>query len=232
MDAMFIRISLLLLVMLAGFWSVPALADAEQNYNQVRFQVRAAESVTNDHMQAVLAVQDEDDDAARLADRINKAMAWALDQARGQTIIQVRTGGYSTQPIYKKDAVGGWRASQELILDGSDFAKLGKLIGVLQQRLKLRAVNFSVATETRAGIEQRLIDDALNNFKRRAEQVRANIGTKGYRIVELNIMTEDSPVQPMPMMRAEAMSMSVATPSFEGGESEVRVTVQGAVELE
>lgn len=222
----------LLMVLSFVVISGPALAESGVNYNQVRFQVRAVESVANDRMQAVLAVQDEDEDAAHLADRINKAMAWALEQTRGQTIIQVRTGGYSTQPIYKKDAVGGWRASQELILDSSEFAKLGKLIGVLQQRLKLRAVNFSVATETRADIEHRLIDSALDDFKRRAEQVRDNIGTKGYRIVELNIMTEDSPVQPMPMMRAEAMSMSVATPSFEGGESEVRVSVQGVVELE
>lgn len=229
---MFTRAPILLMVMLAGFWSTPTLAETGPHYNQVRFQVRAVESVGNDRMQAVLAVQDEDDDAARLADRINKTMAWALEQAHGQTIIQVRTGSYSTQPIYKKDAVGGWRASQELILDSGDFAKLGKLIGVLQQRLKLRTVNFSVATKTREDIEHRLIDSALDDFKRRADQVRANIGTKGYRIVELNVMTEDSPVQPIPMMRTEAMSMSVATPSFEGGESEVRVSVQGVVELE
>lgn len=229
---MITRASMLMIAVLAGLGAGPTRAENELHYNQVRFQVRAVESVSNDRMQAVLAVQDEDEDAARLADRINKAMAWALEQSRGQKIIQVHTGGYSTQPIYQKDNIAGWRASQELILDSSDFVKLGKMIGVLQQRLKLRAVNFSVAAETRAGLEDQLIDKALNDFKRRAEQVRANIGTKAYRIVELNIMTEDAPIQPMPMMRAEAMSKSVATPSFEGGESEVRVSVQGVVELE
>jgi predicted secreted protein len=46
-------------------------------------------------------------------------------------------------------------------------------------------------------------------------------------------MTEDAPIQPMPMMRAEAMSMeSVAKPSFEGGDSDVRVSVQGTVQLQ
>lgn len=229
---MLIRASMLMLALLAGLGTAPTRAESELHYNQVRFQVRAVESVSNDRMQAVMAVQDEDEDAARLADRINKAMAWALGQSRGQQAIQVRTGGYSTQPIYQKETIAGWRASQELILDSSDFAKLGKMIGVLQQRLKLRAVNFSVAAETRANLEGQLIDKALNDFKHRAEQVRANIGTQAYRIVELNIMTEDAPIQPMPMMHAEAMSKSVATPSFEGGESEVRVSVQGVVELE
>ncbi|HWS03975.1 MAG TPA: SIMPL domain-containing protein, partial [Gammaproteobacteria bacterium] len=163
----------------------------------------------------------------------NKTMAWALDQSKGQKGIDVRSGGYSTQPVYNKNALSGWRASQQLILEGGDFTRIGKLIGVLQQQLQLSAVSFSVAPKTRAAVEQRLIDQALDGFKQRAEQVRKNIGVPNYRIVEINIMTEDAPIQPMPMMRAEAMSMeSVAKPSFEGGDSDVRVSVQGTVQLQ
>jgi predicted secreted protein len=221
------------LVIASGFCGAAAAAESDLQYNQIRFQVAASESVANDRMQAVLSVQDEDDDAAKLADRINKTMAWALDQSKGQNGIDVRSGGYSTQPVYNENALSGWRASQQLILEGSDFSQIGKLIGVLQQQLQLSEVSFSVAPKTRAAVEQRLIDQALDTFKQRAEQVRKNIGTPSYRIVEINIMTEDAPIQPMPMMRAEAMSMkSVAEPSFEGGDSDVRVSVQGAVQLQ
>jgi len=221
------------LVIASGFCGLVAAAEDDLQYNQIRFQVAASESVANDRMQAVLSVQDEDDDAAKLADRINKTMAWALDQSKGQNGIDMRSGGYSTQPVYNKNALSGWRASQQLILEGSDFSQIGKLIGVLQQQLQLSEVSFSVAPKTRAAVEQRLIDQALDAFKQRAEQVRKNIGTPSYRIVEINIMTEDAPIQPVPMMRAEAMSMkSVAEPSFEGGDSDVRVSVQGAVQLQ
>ncbi len=226
---MLTRISMLLLL---GLWGGPVLAETEVLYNQVRFQVRAMESVANDHMQAVMVAQYEDDDPARLADRINKTMGWALAQTRNQSAIQVRTGGYTTQPVYKKEGISGWRATQELILTGADFTPLGKLIGTLQQQLQLRSVGFDVAAETREEMERALIDRALNGFKQRAEQVRANIGSKSYRIVELNIVTEDSPGRPIPMMRVEAMSKAVAAPSFEGGESEVRVAVHGVVQLE
>ena len=222
-----------LIMLLAGLWSGVASAEAELHYNQVRFQVQATESVTNDRMQAVLVVQDEDSDAARLADRVNKTMAWALAQSRDQSGIEVRTGGYSTQPVYKKEALEGWRAIQEIILDGSEFAKISELIGTLQQRLKLRSANFSVADATREGVERRLIEHALDDFKQRAEQVRKNIGTQGYRIVELNLVTEGAPIRPMPMAREGYATMaSVDIPSFEGGESEVRVGVQGTVQLE
>lgn len=227
----FARIVMLLVA--TGFWSVSAAAEGDLHYNQIRFQAAASESVANDRMRAVLAVQDEDSDAAQLADRINKTMTWALGQSKGQKGIEVRSGGYSTQPVYSKNTLTGWRATQELILEGGDFGQISKSIGVLQQRLQLTMVSFSVAPETRAAVEGRLIDQALDGFKQRAEQVRKNIGAPGYRIVELNIITEGPPVQPYPIMRAEAMSMkSVAAPSFEGGDSEVRVSVQGSIQLQ
>lgn len=225
---------IVLLLVSAGFWGTATAAEGDLQYNQVRFQAAASEAVANDRMQAVLTVQDEDDDAAQLADRINTAMAWALEQSKGQKDIDVRSGGYSTQPVYNnKNVLSAWRASQQLILEGGDFTQIGKLIGVLQQRLQLTTVSFSVAPDTRAAVERKLIDQALDSFKQRAEQVRKNIGTPGYRIVEININTEDTPVQPYPVMRAEAASFkSVAEPRFEGGDSDVRVSVQGLVQLQ
>lgn len=218
----------------ASFALSAAAAEGDLHYNQIRFQVTASRTVANDHMRAVLTVQDEDDDAARLADRINQTMTWALQQSKGHKGIDVRSGGYSTQPVYNKTALTGWRAAQELILDGGDFGAIGQLIGVLQQRLQLSAVAFSVAPETKAAAEAQLIDQALDRFKRRAEQVRKNIGAPGYRIVEININSEDMPLQPVPVMRAEAMSLSksVAAPSFEGGDSDVRVNVNGMIQLQ
>lgn len=228
------RFAGIVMLWIATVFASPGFAaDTDLHYNQIRFQATASETVANDRMRAVLTVQDEDDDAAKLADRINQTMAWALQQSKGQKGIEVRSGGYSTQPVYNKNTLTGWRASQELILEGGDFGQISKLIGTLQQRLQLTTVSFSIAPDTRAAVERKLIDRALDSFKQRAEQVRKNIGTSGYRIVELNINTEDMPVQPYPVMRAEAASMkSVAPPSFEGGNSDVRVSVNGTVQLQ
>lgn len=226
------RISWMLWILFLSLGSAAQAAEQPERFNQISFQVRAAESVANDRMQVVLVVQGEDEHAAVLADRVNETMAWALAQARAQPGLEVRSGGYATQPVYRKEALVGWRASQELILQGGDFARLGALIGTLQERLQLRSVAFSVAPQTRAGVERRLIDRALDDFKQRADQIRANLGSKTYRIVEANIQTEDQPVHPMPIVRAQAMSESVAPPAFEGGDSEIRVGVHGVIQLE
>lgn len=229
------RIDLILLILgMLSFGIVGAVqaATAPERFNQISFQVRAVETVANDRMQVVLAAQGEDENAAVLADRLNTTMAWALTQARAQAGVDVRSGGYSTQPVYRKEALVGWRASQELILQGGDFAQLGALIGTLQARLQLRSVAFSVAPQTRAEVERRLIDHALDDFKQRADQVRTNLGGQKYRIVEASIQTEDQPVHPRPLMRAQAMSESVAPPAFEGGDSDIRVGVHGVIQVD
>lgn len=211
-----------------------AVAQAAETptYNRIHFQVSATESVGNDRMQAVLSISDQDKDAAKLADRINKAMAWALEQGRAAKGVELRSGGYSTQPVYQEERFTGWRASQELMLEGADFAQLGALIGTLQSRLQLSSVSFSVDKATRDKAEGRLIDQALNDYKQRAEQVRTNLGKPAYRIVDLQVQTEGGPVYPQPMMRAEAMmTKDMAPPALEGGESEVRVSVSGTIEL-
>ena len=43
-----------------------------------------------------------------------------------------------------------WRGTQELILEGTDFAALGGLIGRLQERLQVASIDFSVSPARRA----------------------------------------------------------------------------------
>ena len=110
-------------------------ADEPQHYNQIHFQVERSRPVDNDRMQAVLSVTAEDDSAAHLADQVNRTMGWALKAAKTKAKIEIRTGGYQTQPVYDKEKIRRWRATQELQLESSDFAELGGLIGQLQERL-------------------------------------------------------------------------------------------------
>ena len=55
--------------------------------------------VENDWVIARLGVTAEDADPARLADRINQEMTWALGLARGREAVEARSGGYTTLPI-------------------------------------------------------------------------------------------------------------------------------------
>ena len=212
----------------------PASAAAEApRYNQIHFQVERSRPVDNDRMHAVLSLTAEDDNAARLADQINRTMDAALKTAKARPKIEVRTGSYQTYPVYDKNKIRRWRATQELILEGSDFAELGNLIGQLQEHLQVGSIHFSVSPARRAAVEDELIAQALDAFKQRAELVRKQLTAKGYRIVDASINTGGG--QPVPLTRGmamEAMASSGAPPAIEAGTSILNVSVGGVIELQ
>ncbi len=225
---------LLLVSLILGLTAAGSTASAAEapRYNQIHFQVERSQPVDNDRMRATLSVTAEDDDPARLADHINRTMGWALKTSKALSKIEVHTGGYRTYPVYNKEKIQRWRGTQELILQGTDFAALGNLIGQLQERLQVTSVDFSVSPTRRAATEDELIVQALDAFKRRAELVRRNLAAKGYRIVDVSINTGGGQLVPV-MMRATSLeSKSLAPPALEAGTSTLSVSVSGVIELQ
>lgn len=211
--------------------SAAAADEADEARNRVSFEVESSRDVVNDWIQAVVGVTDEDPDPAALADRVNRTMAWALEKARGRSGVATRSGGYRTVPIDRKGRLRHWRATQDLVLEGSDTGAVSGLVGELQSRLELHSVVFSVSPESRRRAEDDLIAEALGAFKARAQIVRANLGASGYELVALSIRTPGQPGRPIRAM-AMAAEADVAPPALEGGSSRLVVHVNGTIELE
>jgi predicted secreted protein len=222
----------LLLLCLAVFAGT-GLADDELRYNQIRLQSQQTESVSNDTMHVTLQTYAEMQDPAKLAARINQEMEWALAKAKQVKGIKVRTGSYQTWPVTRKEVTTGWRGQQDLVLESRDTRALSDLAGQLQDKLQIKSMSFTVSDEKRVTVENRLIDLALNAFKERARIVGDNLKADGYRIVEINVGT--STVRPPMMHQARIASMSMEAGdavAVEGGESDVRITVNGTIELQ
>jgi predicted secreted protein len=214
--------------------AVPAASGADEAdvaRNRVSFEVERSRDVVNDWIQAVVGVTDEDSDPAALADRVNRTMAWALEKARERSDVAVRSGGYRTVPVDRKGRLRHWRATQDLVLEGSDTGAVSALVGELQSRLELHSVVFGVSPESRRRAEDELIAEALGAFKARAEIVRENLGASGHELVTLSIRTPGQPGRPMRAM-ALAAEADVAPPALEGGSSRLVVHVNGTIELE
>lgn len=213
----------------------PLSAAAEENGEadqRVRFQVESAREVANDWIEAVVGVSAEDVDPAALADTVNRTMAWALEQARGEERVQAKSAGYHTHPVYEEGKLRRWRASQDLVLESGDTGAVTDLVGVLQSRLQLRSFQFRVSHETRARVEEALVSEALAAFQERAELVRKSLGAKGFAIHEIDI---DTGGQQPPVLRVqhEAMAASASRPpAVEGGSTRLTVTARGSIVLE
>jgi predicted secreted protein len=209
-----------------------AAADEQVRYNQVRLQTQESEAVSNDTMHVTLTASAEERDAADLAGKINADMAWALDLAKRHDAVKVSTGNYSTWQVRQDNKMKGWQARQDLILESRDTRVLSQLTGLLQEKLQVDSMGFSVSAETRTAVENRLIERALQAFKERAGLVGNKLSASGYRIVDLNIGTFAQ--QPPVAYRARGMVASMesdAAVATEGGESDIQVTVSGTIEL-
>lgn len=222
----------ILLILCLAVMAGTARADDDLHYNQVRLQSQQSESVSNDTMHVTLQTYAEMQDPARLAARINQEMEWALAKAQEVEGVKVSTGSYQTWPVTRKEVTTGWRGQQTLILESRDTEVLSRLTGQLQEKLQIKSMNFTVSDEKRVAVENRLIDIALNAFKERARIVGDNLKADGYRIVEVNVGTTTQ--RPPVMYQARMATLSSAAGeavAVEGGESDVRVTVNGTIEL-
>lgn len=202
--------------------------------HRARFQVESTRDVENDWITAVVAITAEDADSAALANRINTEMAWALEQAHAESKVKAKTGGYSTYPVHDDAGrIRRWRASQQLVLEGSDSAAMTALVGKLQARLQLESFDFSVSEERRRKVQEELVTEALTAFRARAALVAKGLGASSFALDDVSVETGGG-FQPMQRMRMQEMAMAkdVAQPAVEAGTSRVVVTVQGSIVLD
>ncbi|MGB5606338.1 MAG: SIMPL domain-containing protein [Gammaproteobacteria bacterium] len=207
-----------------------ARADDAVRYNQVHLQAQQSRAVSNDTMHVTLNTYADMQDAAALAERINRDMEWALARASAFAGVKVSTGAYQTWPVYRENIKKGWRGQQSLVLESTDTKGLSQLAGQLQEKLQIKSMNFSVSDERRTEVENSLIRMALDAFKQRAGIVGDNLQATGYRLVDININTSSQ--RPPVVYQARAMALEAAAPvAAEAGESDIQVTVNGTIEL-
>ena len=220
----------LVLALLAPAWSWAH--DKPPTFDRVNLSVSASEEVASDVLVAVLYYEREGSNASQLADAVNKAVTWALEQARKHPGIKAQTLDYYSSPVYRKQTLSGWRVRQSVRLESQDKALISELIGTLQERLNVASISYELSPGLRQQVEERLIKQAVAAFQARAELISGQFGRPGYRIVELSVNTSGDGGRP-PVVRTMAMEAkaSVSAPAIEPGVQKVRVGVTGSVEM-
>lgn len=216
---------------------ITGFAHEEVLFDQYTLQSSAEGEVVNDLMMVHLQVQHEDRDASVLAEKVNADMAWALDELKEFTQVDTDTRNYSTYPKYEQNRVVGWRSSQTLVIQGTEFEELKNALQILQGKLQIQRMQFQPQDETRKQVEDELIQQALANFKHRAQIVQQSMSAAGYRVMQININTGgDRPGR----VRMEAQSTNIAAmsrsvdsaPAVDAGQSKITVSISGQIQLQ
>jgi predicted secreted protein len=227
-----LRIALVFILLSFNF---PAHAESNP-YNRVDFQVETTRDVSNDLLVANMSVEFQDKQPNLVAQQVNSAINNALKIAAAFSDVKVSSGNQSTRPVYgKNNQVDAWRGHAEIRLESRDFKAAGELIMRLQQQMQIASIQFTVAPDTHAQIENELIIEAIKKFQVRASAIRTAMGASSYKIVNLSINNGGGMPVPYPkllMRGAIAMDTSIPAPEFAAGDSRMEVKVSGMIELQ
>lgn len=203
-------------------------------YDRISLSASAQQEVEADLLVAVLVAQRDGTDAAQLAGEVNALVDSAMSQAQGEAQIESETLGYTTDPVYTKGTLTGWRVRQSIRLRSRDAASLSGLVGRLQERLLLQSIGYEVSDERRKETEDALIRAGVDAFKARAELIAEQMGQRKHRLVEMRVETGGD--RPAPVYRAmaamPAADAAAAAPRIEAGKQTIRVQVSGVIELQ
>ncbi|MDP6184269.1 MAG: SIMPL domain-containing protein [Gammaproteobacteria bacterium] len=207
--------------------------DGEPTYDRVSLSASAEREVENDLLIAVLFAEHQAQRQQTVSTKVNEAVRWALDRSKQRPGVKVQTTQYSTSPIYNKKVITGWRARQSIRLESKAPDKLSDLIGELQERMSIGAINYAVSKPTRDLAEEKLISEALAQFRRRAGLIAQDLGRKSYRIVQINVNTQGG--RPTPIAygaRGVAAMERSAAPAIEAGVQKLTVNISGTIEVD
>jgi len=194
--------------------------------------------VANDEAVANLYVELQDADLARGQSLANQRSAEGVAALkRGDPKAQIETNGYSSYPVYARDAtkkIVGWRVHQSVMLRTSDLAALPRTLAGAQQQLALGSLEFRLSRAGREHVETELIQRAIANLNARvaAAAQALDVPKSRVKIEELNFGGgyDRPPVVPMARAMTQAAAPdAVAEPQFEAGRSVQQMTVTAKV---
>ncbi len=219
--------------------SAASRADTGPSQNIVRFSTSATQEVTQDLLSITLQATREGSQAAEVQAGLKQVMEAALSEARKTAQAQgmeVRTGAFSVQPRYNSTGrINGWQGFAQLILEGTDIARITQATGRLNQ-LNVISVNYGLSRALREQYESSLTSQAIARFKTRASQIAADFGMKGFTLGEVSVSSTDPGFEPRPYL-AKAMAMAMRAEAadaplpVEPGKGVLSVMVNGQVNL-
>ena len=212
-------------------------SSATEPRNIVQLSSEGTVEAQQDWLTVSLSATKEGSDASAVQAQLRQTVQSALNELKkvaAPGAMEVRSGAFSLQPRYGNDGkMSGWSGSAELLLEGSDFARISAAASKAQA-MTIRSLAFGLSRQARALLETQAQALAIDNFKSRAGQIARSFGFADYVLREVSVNSAEQGGGPVPRMMAmssRAMVADAAPVPMESGKSLVVVNVSGAVQL-
>jgi predicted secreted protein len=210
---------------------------AAEPHNIVQLSANGTVEAQQDWLTVNLSATRQGIDASSVQTALREASEAALAELKKTTqagVMEVRSGAFSLQPRYTNDGkINGWVGSTQLVIEGSDFARIGSAAARVQT-MAISNLTFGLSRSAREQMDSQAQVLAIDGFKVKAGQIARGFGFADYGLRELNVQSADQqggPVPRMMAMRSVAKTADAAPMPMEAGKTLVTVTVSGAVQL-
>lgn len=221
-------------------WALAAPPPAEPP-RVVHLQAQAEQRLAHDWVVVTLAARLQGAEAIAVQAQLRATVQQALAQLRPQQqeeLLEVSSGALSVQPRYGREGqIVGWQGSAELHVQGRDLARIATATQGLSGMAPV-AVRLELARPSRRAAEAALRQQAIESFRRQADEVAQAFGARGWVLREANVgMAQGAGAGGDP----PGMRVMSATPApggtadawpLEPGLTWLQVTVTGSIVLQ
>ena len=225
-----------LVIATAGVSAGAQATPAPEPRNIVQLSSSGTVEAQQDWLTVTLATTREGTEPAAVQTQLRQALDAALAAVKKTAesgSMEVRSGAFSLQPRYGKEGrISNWIGSGEIVLEGTDFARIGSAASRAQP-MTISSLAFSLSRQASTRLESQAQALAISSFKAKAADIAHGFGFADYVLREVSVSAVDQPAGPLPRfmpMAAKAMAADAPMP-MESGKSLVVVTVSGAVQL-
>ena len=208
---------------------------------------------TNDEATASFMLEEQDKDKAAAASRVNQTMKQGTDIVhREDPQAGLKTLGYYTYPVYPEErplpngmpnskprVISGWRVGQYLEVKTTNIGGLQKMTAAVQKVLGLNGIRFGLSPATTKALDDQRIAATYQNLNERIASIARAMGRKAGDGTLESVDFEGAPnyvdgvvaqdAGGAQMMRAGKAQPEVVEPSFEPGETTLRMRLVGKV---
>ncbi|MDO5687528.1 MAG: SIMPL domain-containing protein [Neisseria sp.] len=229
-----------LLIATLGIAAMNPLSAEPLNYNIITLSSSARESVQRDTMQVVFSIRENGRDRTTVSNTVTERSNRVLQKIRANKALQGELSARNIYPHYpdgnpKKAQI--WQDEARITVRSKDFEALTKLMAAVQNDAAVDSLAFTVSRDLQEKTRKNLTESAIRNFREQAQTITRALGSSSYKIVSLNINSNDYngyAYAAAPMMRAKAEYAGDAAPvpEAEAGDQEITMNVSGSIQVQ
>ena len=189
----------------------------------------------NDVLSISFAVTVESKDSNEVQTQMRQAVHAALQTVRPYLKVgevDVQSDVFRVQPRYAKtnQKIDGYVGNASITVKGTDTATISKIASEITTMVVAGSTN-SMSRKQRTSVEAELTQEAIADFRAKADAAAFGFNAKGWTVGEVSIDVRDNTPRFGKMMMGASASDESAPMAVEGGKSEVSVYVRGTIVL-